>query len=231
MHDSFIWMFDIWGFMDIQGRINFRIASLCQCERQIQHRRSFIPPGLVQGYAMHWRRPKAVSPSPNSRGLTDRLNDTAGVTACLRLIFEYDWSSQWVAFHQCWADKRDLFHVVFVRVCSLCLHMYACSSKGMHKRRKALWLLSGLCWNLTFLEMMSFVWTRLQCAIPLFIAWHIYTIMFSRRLQNRILCLGQCVIKPCWLCLVLTFTKAYHLHKQNAKWTMSAPCWSGLCIK
>lgn len=32
-------------------------------------------------------------------------------------FYERDWSSLWVAFHQCWADKGDLFSVVFVFVC------------------------------------------------------------------------------------------------------------------
>lgn len=34
--------------------------------------------------------PHLLHPSLNSRGLTDRLNDTVGVTACLRLIFRCD---------------------------------------------------------------------------------------------------------------------------------------------
>ena len=104
-----------------------------------------VPSGLVHGYTPHWRRPLAVSPSPLSTGLTDRLNDTVEVAACLQLIFECDWSSQWVAFHQFWADKRDLFSAFFVRVC---LHIYACCSEEMHKRKISLWLLSGLCRNL-----------------------------------------------------------------------------------
>lgn len=49
--------------------------------------RLLVSLGLVQGYTARWRRLRAVSPSPNSRGLTGRLNDTVGVTACLRLIF------------------------------------------------------------------------------------------------------------------------------------------------
>lgn len=80
-----------------------------------------VPPGVIQACTARWRRPMAVSSSPHARGLTDRFNDTVGVTARLQLIFECDWSLQWVAFHQCWADKRDLFSVVFVYVCSLCV--------------------------------------------------------------------------------------------------------------
>lgn len=60
----------------------------------------------------------------------------------------------------------------------VCLHMYACGSEEMHKRKIALWLLSGLCRNLTVPEMMSFVWACLQCVLDLFIANHIYTVMY-----------------------------------------------------
>lgn len=31
MHDSFVWMVDIWGFMDMQSRIHNHIASLYLC--------------------------------------------------------------------------------------------------------------------------------------------------------------------------------------------------------
>lgn len=114
MHDSFVWMVDIWGFMDMQKRIHNHIASLNLCQRYpawVQEGLP-VPSGLVQGSTPHWIRPLAVSPSLLSMGLTDRLNDTVEVAACLQLIFECDWSTQWVAFHQCWADKRDVFIVV-----------------------------------------------------------------------------------------------------------------------
>lgn len=86
----------------------------------------------------------------------------------------------------------------------VCLHMYACSSEEMHKREIALCLLSGLCWNLTFSEMMRLVWACLQRVLCLFIAHHMYTLRYlqAETAQTGNLCLGQCVIKPGFLCEV-----------------------------
>lgn len=75
--------------MDPRSRISNHIASLCQCKTWIQCMGgSWYLRGASSG--LHSKPKKAeggFSPSTNSRGLTDRLNDTVGVTACLRLIF------------------------------------------------------------------------------------------------------------------------------------------------
>lgn len=164
---------------------------------------ALVPSGLVQGSAPHWIRPLAVSPSLVSMGLTDRLNDTVEVAACLQLIFECDWSTQWVAFHQCWADKGDIFIVVSVCVHFRYLLILACSLEEIRERKITLWSLLGLCRNL--LEI-SFARTCLRCAIYLFIACCIYWICAlsdSGYGSIKVLCLGQCVIvsgcMPCWV--------------------------------
>lgn len=138
--------------------------------------RLLVSLGLVQGYTVYQRRLRAVSPSLNSRGLTGRLNDTVGVTACLRLIFRMWLKFAVGSFSSALSRQKGPFQrylCMFVCAQFVCLHMY--SSEEMHKRKMVLWLLSRLCWNLTFPEMMSFVWACLQCVLHLFIACHICT--------------------------------------------------------
>lgn len=174
-----------------------------------------VPPGLVQGYTVHWRRPMMVSPSPNSRGLTDRLNDTVGVTARLQLIFECDWSSQWVAFHQCWADKRDLFSVVFVCVCSLCVCTCTPAVLKRFTREKSLYGHYPGCVGISRSQRW---WVLYGLVSGVCSACLLHTMYYTHRCTcrqtlnrgdctNRILCLGQCVIKPGCLCVVPKFTR------------------------
>lgn len=86
------------------------------------HGRLLVPPGLVQGYTARWRRPRAVSPSPNSRGLTDRLNDTVGVTACLRLIFRMWLKFAVGSFSSVLSRQKGPFQCCLCTyVCSLCV--------------------------------------------------------------------------------------------------------------
>lgn len=110
------------------------------CVRHSAHERLQVPPGLVQGSAAGWRWPRAVFPSPNSRGPTDRLNDAVGVAACLRLILRTWLKFAVGSFSSVLSRQRGPFQrclCVCVRAVSVCLHMYACSPEEMHKRKIA----------------------------------------------------------------------------------------------
>lgn len=134
------------------------------------HGRLLVPPGLVQGYTARWRRPRAVSPSPNSRGLTDRLNDTVGVTACLRLIFRMWLKFAVGSFSSVLSRQKGPFQCCLCTcVCSLCVCTCTPALLKRCTREKSLY---GYYPNLMFPEMMSFVWACLQCVLRLFIACH-----------------------------------------------------------
>lgn len=122
-------------------------------------------------------------------------------------FYECDWSSLWVAFHQCWADKRDLFSVAFVFVCVQFQCVCTCTPAVL-KRCTREKLLSGYypgCVEILWSQRWWVLYVLVSSEHSACLLHAIYThavcctsreTLNSADYPNMPLSLGQCVIKP-----------------------------------